>query len=319
MIRILNAEAGRYCDHASTILRQIGQVDAYTDLTRKQLLTIVPRYDVLITRLAFQIDQAIMDRGTNLQVIVTATTGLDHIDLEYAEQRGIKVLSLHGESEFLRHIASTAEHTWALLLALMRRLPWAYQSVLALNWERDQFIGNELASKRLGIVGLGRIGEKIARYGVAFGMRVHAYDPSPLSKPESVIFEPSLTALLETSDILTLHVPLNKHTQCLIGIDEIRRLPRGALIVNTARGRLIDEAELVEALREGHVGGVAVDVLQDEHLDVKKSPLMEIASEYTNVLVTPHIGGATVEAMQATEIYMAKRLLAYIESGVEKS
>ena len=163
MTRILNAEALGYCDEARVILRELGEV-AEGNLDREELLARLPGYDVLIVRLAHQVDREVIDTGRHLKVIVSATTGLDHIDTSYAASKGIAVLSLRGEAAFLDSIWATAEHTWALLLAVLRRIPQAFASARAGHWDRDLFRGNELAGKRLGIVGLGRVGRKVARY-----------------------------------------------------------------------------------------------------------------------------------------------------------
>ena len=165
MIRILNAEPSNYSPKATSILEQVGQVDTHPQIDRSWLLQHISQYDVLIVRLGFQVDRQVIDAGANLKTIISATTGLDHIDLAYAESKHIRILSLRGKVEFLRTIPATAEHTWALLLGLMRQIPWAFLSVLNGEWDRDLYKGNDLYRKKLGIVGLGRIGEKIANYG----------------------------------------------------------------------------------------------------------------------------------------------------------
>ncbi|MCZ7574934.1 MAG: hypothetical protein M5U01_40805 [Ardenticatenaceae bacterium] len=306
MIRILNVEPLNYSDEARFILQSLGQLDERY-LTKAELLTCLPDYDVLIVRLGFQLDRTIIDSGLRLKAIVTATTGLDHIDVTYAEQRGIKVLSLRGETEFLYSIPATAEHTWALLLAMVRRIPQAYASVIAGAWDRDAFRGHDLRGKRLGIVGLGRIGEKVACYGLAFGMIVAAYDPYRSDWPTGVKQCLTLPELLERSDVLSLHVPLNAETERLIGRRELARLPAGAWLINTSRGGVLDEAALVDALQGGRLSGAALDVIGGEHQSLLR-PLLEYARQHDNLLITPHIGGATVESMAQTEIYMARKL-----------
>ena len=189
-------------------------------------------------------------RVGRLRAIVTATTGLDHIDLEYAQERGITVLSLRGETEFLQEVRATAEHTWALLLGLLRNIVPASIAARQGNWDRDRFRGQELNGKRLGIVGLGRLGQKVARYGQVFGMAVGAFDPLVREWIDGVRREPTLTDLLKKSDILSLHVPLNTETQGMIGATELALLPAGAVLVNTSRGQLIDESALIKALKQ---------------------------------------------------------------------
>lgn len=309
MIRILNAEPLGYSEAARRILQAIGQVDEL-GLDREGLLSRLPDYHVLVVRLGFQVDRAVIDAGGRLRAIVTATTGLDHIDVPYAEGRGIAVLSLRGEREFLRSIPATAEHAWALLLALTRRIPWAHDSVLDGKWERDDFRGHDLCGRRLGILGLGRIGERVARYGLAFGMHVAAYDPAPVGEMAGVTRCASMAELLCRSDVLSIHVPLNEGTEKLVGRAELAQLPRGALLINTSRGAVLDEAALLKALGNHQLGGAALDVVAHEREQpaAGREALLAHARAHTNLLITPHIGGATMESMRDTEVFMAEKL-----------
>jgi D-3-phosphoglycerate dehydrogenase len=315
--RILNLEPDNYSTEALAILQSLGRVDG-GPLTRRELLERIGDYEIIIVRLAHQVDREIVGRTTRLKVIVTATTGLDHIDVAYAEAKNIKVLSLHGETEFLRSIPATAEHTWALLLALVRQIPAAFQSVLAGEWERDRFKGHDLAGKTLGILGLGRIGEMVACYGQAFDMRVVAYDPYRKDWLPGVERASSQSELLGQSQVLCVHVPLNEETENLLGAAELAQLPPGAILVNTARGQIIDEATLLSALEQGHLAGAALDVLGEERAaDPNRSLLVQYARSHNNLLITPHIAGATSESMAATEVFMARKLRAYLETFIE--
>jgi len=312
--RILNLEPDNYSAAALAILQSLGRVDN-GPLTRLELLARLHEYEILIVRLAHQFDREIIDRAERLKAIVTATTGLDHIDVACAKAKNIEVLSLRGETEFLRGIPATAEHTWALLLALVRRIPSAFQSVLVGEWERDRFKGHDLAGKTLGILGLGRIGEMVARYGQAFNMRVVAYDPYRVDWPAGVERAASQKDLLRQSQVLCVHVPLNEETKNLLGASELAQLPPGALLVNTARGQVIDEAALLAALEQGPLAGAVLDVLSDERAaGPNRSPLVQYARTHDNLLITPHIAGATYESMAATEIFMAHKLRTYLET-----
>ncbi len=312
--RILNLEPDNYSTDALAILQSLGSVDR-GPLTRRELLARIDDYEIVIVRLAHKIDREILDHARRLKVIVTATTGLDHIDLAYAEAKNIEVLSLRGETDFLRSIPATAEHTWALLLALVRRIPAAFQSVLAGEWQRDRFKGHDLAGKTLGILGLGRIGEMIARYGQAFGMRVLAYDPYRKDWLPGVERAANQSELLRQSQVLCVHVPLNEETENLLGAAELAQLPPGSILVNTARGQVLDETALLDALASRRLAGAALDVLWNERdAGSNLSALVQYARTHDNLLITPHIGGATYESMAATEIFMAHRLRAYLES-----
>lgn len=315
MLRILNVEPDQYSDEARKILQPIGEV-IERKMDRAELIDYIGSCDVLIVRLQHQIDAEVLNAARNLKVIVSATTGLDHIDLTVAAKRNIAVLSLQGELEFLRTIPATAEHTWGLLLALVRNIPWAHSSVLKGEWQRDRFKGHELQGKRLGILGLGRIGEKIAIYGHTFGMSVSAYDPYRRDV-STVLMKDSLEGLLSEVDILSIHVPLKAETEHLIGSREICNLPKGAYLVNTSRGAVVDELALLDALQSGHLAGAALDVLSEERGTPggELSPLLAYARVNSTLLVTPHIGGATYESMAATEVFMAKKLKDYLESS----
>jgi D-3-phosphoglycerate dehydrogenase len=318
MIRILNIEPEGYCEEARRLLRSLGEL-VEAPLDRRQLIEAVGGFDVLIVRLAHQIDSEVLEAGSWLKAIVTATTGLDHIDVAWAGKRNVRIVSLKGEAQFLEAVSATAEHTWALLLALLRRIPHAFYSVRAGGWDRDAFRGNELDGKRLGIVGLGRIGRKVARYGQAFGMQVKAYDPYAQRWAEGVGRTETLAALLSESDVLTLHVPLSNETLGLIGKEEMARMPEGSVLINTSRGQIVDEEALIHSLEKKILAGAALDVIQNErHMGHRRnSPIFAYAAANENLLITPHIGGATYESMAKTEIFMAQKLIRMFHSEAD--
>ena len=313
--RILNAEPSGYSAKAHALLSQVG-IPVEKEMTRAELLRELPKYDVLIVRLGHQVDREVIEAGLNLKAIVSATTGLDHIDVESAQARSISVLSLKGETDYLRDIRATAEHTWALLLGLLRRLVPASLAARSGDWNRDAFRGRELQDQDIGIVGLGRIGQMIARYGQVFGMEVGAFDPYTREWTDGVWQASTLEQLLTSSTVLTLHVPLNNETRGMIGPTELQQLPRGAVLINTSRGQLIDETALVKSLEIGHLAGAALDVIAAERDSdrLQKSPLLDYAKKFDNLLITPHIGGATYESMAKTEIFMARKLTEFIRN-----
>jgi D-3-phosphoglycerate dehydrogenase len=312
MIKILNVEPEGYSGDARAVLEKFAEV-VDTPLSRTDLLREIAKYDVLIVRLGHQVDQDLISAGTRLKAIMTATTGLDHIAIDFAESKGIAVLSLRSERDFLESIAATAEHTWALLLALMRRIPQAVEDVKNGGWRRNNFRGEDLFGKRLGIVGLGRIGRKVAGYGLAFGMKVIAYDPYVGQWLNGVEQAPTLEALLQSSDVLTLHVPLSPETTEMIGATALRHLSNGATLINTSRGEVLDEAALLEALESGRLARAAVDVICNERNEVlrRNSRLLQYARYHTNLVITPHLGGATRQSMEKTEVYMARKLASF--------
>lgn len=265
-------------------------------------------------RLRDMIDPPWLDRAPHLRYIVTATTGLNHIDLEACEQRGIKVLSLQGETEFLQGITATAEHTIALMLALLRRIPESFDSVRSGSWER--FVGRELAEQDVCIIGFGRIGKQLTELLNAFGVIPGEVDGDAWWDGGRQDYR--------IADIVTLHANYMPENRLMCDAAFFASLKPGALFINTARGELVGEAALLDALESGHLGGAALDVLSDEtelnipdvrcgecdRLIGHRRKLIEYSSYRRNLIITPHSGGATVESMQATELFMVDKLLA---------
>jgi D-3-phosphoglycerate dehydrogenase len=291
------------------LLAQIGDVNL-ADLDRATLLRHVGEADILWVRLRTRIDSEVLGAATRLKTIVTPTTGLNHIDLREAERRGIRVLSLKGETSILRNVRATAEHTIALILALSRRLPQAWRHVHEGGWTRDLFVGSEIFRKTAGIVGYGRLGCLVAGYLACFGARVLVCDRPNASLRAPVSIEVvGREELLRLSDIVSVHVDLNPETEGFFGAKEFEQMKPGALFVNTARGELVDEPALLHALRSHRLAGAALDVLSGENPNGMGShPLVAYAKDHDNLLITPHIGGCTKESMQMTELFLAQKL-----------
>lgn len=307
--KILIAESANFSPRALSVLVGIGQV-LMADLDRHELKFALKDADILWVRLRHQLDEDLMSCAPRLKVIVSPTTGLNHIDLEAAARRNITVLCLRGETEFLRDIRATAEHTLALMLALMRRLPAATRHVQSGGWNRDLFRGNELCGKTVGVVGYGRLGKLVSRYVQAFEARVIVTDPyvnEPALEPGLKLTP--LLRLLREADIVTLHVNLNAETKGFFGQEQFGAMKRGAWFVNTARGELIDEAALLKALKSRQLAGAALDVLNNEPCpNLREHPLVVYSRRHPNLLITPHLGGCTSESMQKTELFMAEKL-----------
>jgi D-3-phosphoglycerate dehydrogenase / 2-oxoglutarate reductase len=271
----------------------------------------VSRAEVMWVRLRHMIDGRLMDAAPCLRTIVSPTTGLNHIDLAEARQRGIEVLSLQGETEFLKDIRATAELTIGLMLSLLRHIPAALRHVNSGGWDRDRFKGNELAGRVVGLVGYGRLGTLVARYLQAFDATVLVTDPAvaPSAVAPGVQLV-SLERVLAESSLVSLHVNLNDRSENMFGSAQFAAMPAGALFVNTARGELVDDAALLAALGAGRLAGAAVDVLRGEQTrqSGEPHPLVEYAREHANLLITPHIGGCTAESMEKTEHFMVTKL-----------
>lgn len=315
-MRILVAECEHFSPGATRVLEELGEVTA-ADLDRAGLLAAAANTEVLWVRLRNRIDAEVMDAAPGLRVICTPTTGLNHIDLAEAGRRGVRVVSLRGEVDFLKDIRATAEHTIALALALMRRLPAAVRHVEGGGWNRDPFRGNELYGKTVGVVGYGRLGRIVARYLDAFGCRVLASErPDWDGAADGFVKLVPLEELLSHSGIVTLHVNLCQATENFFDRSCFEKMRPGAWFINTARGELIDEAALLDRLKSGALSGAALDVLREEHrLDARTNPLLAWAREHGNLLLTPHIGGCTVESMAKTEEFLARQLRGLLYGG----
>ena len=308
--RILITESSGFSALARRALEALGEVTAADFEDRDALIAALGDHEVLWIRLRHRIDAEIMDAAPRLRFIVTPTTGLNHIDLDAAEARGIEILSLKGRTTFLRRVSATAEHTLALMLALLRHVPRATAHVTAGGWNRDLFRGSELDGKTVGIVGLGRLGRLVTGYLRVFGCRLLACDKEDVAaEPDMALV--SLETLLAESDIVSLHASYSEADAGFF--DRFSAMKPGALFINTARGELVDEAALLAALRSGHLGGAALDVLSGEDArGMAEHPLVAYARTHDNLIITPHIGGCTFESMTKTEEHMAQILTAVL-------
>ena len=293
------------------LLSEIGRVD-YRSYNYQNLKKAIARYNVLIPSLNVMLDQDLLCKGTRLKLIATPSTGIDHINLAAAEKMGIKVISLKGDVRFLKTVTATAEHTFGLLLALIRRTPFAFASVQKGHWNSAGFRGVELRGKKLGIIGYGRLGKMVARYGRAFEMTVAAYDPYRKTG-RGPVKQVGLETLLRNSDIISLHVPLNRETRKLIAAREFSLMKRGSFLLNTSRGAVIDEAALLAQLENGRLAGAALDVLAEELLGkIKENPLVKYSRTHQNLLITPHLGGVTGESQAKAFRHIIRKIRDYL-------
>src|SRR5712692_7806921 len=263
--------------------------------------------DALIVRSSTKVTAELLDQAKKLRTVGRAGVGVDNIDLEAATKRGVLVMSTPGGNAI-----SVAEHTFALLLALARQVPRLDKAIHEGRWEKSSAAGTEVRGKTLGLIGLGRIGSEVAVRAEAFDMRVLAYDPyiSEAAAHEISVELVPLEKLLAESDFVSLHTALSPATQNLINAATIQKMKKGARVINTARGELIDEAALAEALKSGHFAGAAVDVFVEE--PPRNSPLVGLA----NVIATPHVAGSTTEAQEEVGTQVAVQVRDYLAEGV---
>jgi D-3-phosphoglycerate dehydrogenase len=307
--QLLIAEASDFNPAALELLRATFAVEL-ADCTRQELLNICGDYQVIWVRLRHNIDREVFARAPGLRCVVTNTTGLNHLDLVAAAERGIRIVSLRGETDFLKEIRGTAELTLALTLALLRKLPQASAHVNAGGWNRDQFRGREIHGKTVGIVGYGRLGRITASYFAALGALVLACGPDlRSSEVEPGVTVVSMAELLERSEIVSLHANLTAASAGFFAAAAFQRMKPASYFINTARGELVDEAALLAALEQEKIAGAALDVLAGESSSgMAHHPLVRYAGQHDNLLLTPHIGGNTWESRMKTELFLAGQL-----------
>lgn len=277
-------------------------------LPHDELLKIIPEYSALVVRSQTKVGADVIAVATKLKAIGRAGVGVDNVDVDAATQRGIVVMNTPGGNTI-----STAEHAFSLLVSMARNIAQADASVKSGKWDRKSFQGVELNGKTLVVLGMGRIGTEVAKRALAFGMRVLAYDPY-LSEARARALQVELVENLDDAipqaDFVTMHMPLTDATRHMLNADRLRRMKKGARIVNCARGGLVDETALAENLASGHLAGAALDVFEEEPPPAS-SPLRAAP----NVVFTPHLGASTAEAQESVGIEIAHTIRAALLDG----
>ena len=298
LVRESIAEAG------VDLLRERFDVDVDAESVLEE---IIDRYDAIVVRSATKVTADLIDRAVNLKVIGRAGVGVDNVDVEAATRRGIVVANAPEST-----VVSAAEHTIGLLVALARNIPQAHAALKQGRWERKKYGGIELSGKRLGVLGFGRIGQQVARRAAGLGMRVSAYDPYVAHERFRELGVERVEApedIYDVADFITLHLPSNVETRGSLNAAAFARMRDGVRLVNAARGALIDEAALLDALQSGKVAGAALDVFSAEPYS---GPLLEL----DNVVVTPHLAASTDEAQDRAGVIIAEQVVAALEGGL---
>jgi D-3-phosphoglycerate dehydrogenase len=300
MSRILVAE--KIVDTGLALLRKEGhEVVDLSGEPRERLLAELADADALLVRSATKVDAALLAAGPRLQVVARAGVGVDNVDVPAATARGVLVLNAP-----TANVVSAVEHTFALLLALLRKIPAAAASMAEGRWEKSKFLGSELAGKTLGIVGLGQVGSRVAARARAFDAKLLGYDPFLPEERAKEMGVPlvNLPELLAACDIVTLHATAGEKGKPLLGRAEIAAMKRGVILVNVARGSLVDQRALLDALRSGQIAGAALDVFDPEP-PAPDDPLPKLP----NVVASPHLGASTVEAQERVALQTVEALL----------
>ncbi|HZB97013.1 MAG TPA: phosphoglycerate dehydrogenase [Candidatus Sulfotelmatobacter sp.] len=290
------------------LLSGAGEVDVATGLSPDELIARIPTYDALVVRSETKVTAPVLEAATRLRVVGRAGVGVDNIDLEAATRHGVLVLNAPEGNTI-----AAAEHTVALILAMVRRIPAADRSLREGRWERSRFVGMELREKTLGVLGLGKIGFEVARIA-SQGLRMCVLAHDPLASQERAEqagaelreFQP----VLEEADVVTLHLPLNEHTRGLVGAAQLSRMKRGSWLVNASRGGIVDERALAEAIASGHLAGAGLDVFEKEP-PPSDGPLFSLPQ----VVLTPHLGASTREAQVNVAADVADQIVDYLAGG----
>ncbi len=275
---------------------------------REKLKEKLQEIDIFWFRLAYQIDDDVIDESTRCKYLVTPVTGIDHLDEGLCNRKGINIICLRGEKEFLKEVRATAEHTMLLAMMLMRNAVPAVTDVHQKKWRRDLFRGVELFQKRVGIIGYGRLGEIVAEYFYTFGCEVGFYDAEPKNHPNYIKRFDSLEKCIKESDIISIHATYNESTHHLFDKAIFQKFNRKKWLINTSRGGIVDDKELLKSLQEGKIAGAALDVLYGEP-NIANNALINYSNNHRNLIITPHIGGCTFESFEKTEKFIAQKLL----------
>jgi D-3-phosphoglycerate dehydrogenase/(S)-sulfolactate dehydrogenase len=297
---------------AIRVLKEAGfEVDVKVGLKPDALEQIIGGYDGLAVRSATKVTAKLLEKATRLKVVGRAGVGVDNVDLEAATRRGVVVMNTPGGSS-----VTVAELALAMILSLYRHVPAATASVKSGKWEKKRFQGHEIAGKTLGVVGIGNIGSVLVERALGMKMRVVAYDPfiTPEAAGKLGAELVDLETLWREADVISLHVPLTDQTRNLVGASTIAKMKKGAILVNCARGGVVDEKALADGLASGHLGGAALDVFE------KEPPAADHPLFAQDAFVcTPHIGASTEEAQSAVAVAVAEQLVAYLRDGVVKN
>lgn len=291
------------------------------DPTLDEVVDIIEAYDAVFTnpnKSKVYIGKELIDAANKLKVICTASTGTNHIDKAYARKKGITILSLTEEREVINRISSTAEHALALTMASLRNVINGHHDVLKGEWNYEKFIGRQMDGLTVGVVGYGRLGTFYAKYCKVFGSRVLVFDPYKKVENNNVEQVNKVETLLQESDVISFHVHVTGETTNMVDKDWFRKMKPDVLLVNTSRGEIIVETDLVEFLTQNTNAQIATDVLANEIRNRDESRLLKYAKISNQVIITPHIGGMTKEAQEIAYNHMVNLLIRFLNKERNK-
>ena len=293
----------KHLDGLYEYLESFGKVEYHPDLDLHSVKGITNSfdYDVIFcnpNKQTYKLDEYTLSNFKG--IIVTASTGLNHIDMDYCKNNNIKVLSLTNDYDLINSLPSTAELAFGLMLSILRNIPSSFDDVKEGGWDYDMFMGHQLKGKSVGIIGYGRLGKMMETYCDAFGMDVRIHDPYEGYH--------DLNLVLRESDIISLHVHVTDETKHMINKKTLGKMKNSSYIINTSRGEIVNEKDVVEFLENGYLKGYATDVIEDEYGNRNDSPILKGVKDGLNIIVTPHVGGMTWEGQQKAYEWSIKKL-----------
>ena len=306
--------------NVKNLLNKIGNITIYDDPSVNKIKKIIHKFDAVFTnpnKSKVFFDKNIIDKAVRLKVICTASTGTNHIDISYAKKKNIHIISLTKEYKLINKISSTSEHAFALTLASIRNLISSSNSVFNNEWDYTPYIGRQMDHLKIGIIGYGRLGRKYANYSKAFGSKVFFFDPYKKEISKKIKKITSLKKLISVSDILSIHVHLTKKTHHMINKNTLSFLKKNAIIINTSRGDIVNESELVKFLKKNDNVKYYSDVIEKEIFGSSKNLLIKYAKKNKHqVIITPHIGGMTHEAQYLAYTHAVKKLNEFLKKCI---
>ena len=302
-MKILCLTPIKHLDGVFEHLQSFGRVDYLPESPANVIRDTISilNYDVIFcnpNKQNYKLDEYILKQFNG--TILTASTGLNHIDIDYCNEKGIKVMSHKEDMELLNELPSTSELAFGLMSSMLRNIPSSFDDVKKDNWDYDSHMGHQLKGKTIGIIGYGRLGKMMTDYCYAFGMNTLPYDPYK--------FDADFELLLKISDVISLHVHASDETRHMIDKKVLGKMKNNSYIVNTSRGEIVNEHDIVDALRSGKLKGYATDVIEDEYGNRENSPILNGVKEGLNILVTPHVGGMTWEGQQKAYMWSISKL-----------
>lgn len=311
MIRVLAITPVKHIQGVAKTLNEIGKVDYLEEPSQLDVEKNISNYDAVFTnpnKSNVFLGPSILTKAKKLKFICTASTGTNHIDIDFAKQKGIEIISLTEERNVIDKVSSTAELAFTLMLTSLRKINQAYASVLNDQWDYLPYVGKQINCLSIGVIGYGRLGKMFAKYSSSFGAKVFVYDPYKKVKNNNHIQISSFHEFLNLCDIISIHVHVTEETTKMIDKNALSHVKNDVMFVNTSRGEIIDENNMVNFLKNNQNAYLAADVIANEVSNKKGSELLKYAKKSNQVLITPHIGGMTVHAQEIAYNHAARLL-----------